>query len=51
MIKSYGDFYSMSKKQISAYLYKKGFGCLGSLKLSKSDLIFNAIDIFKKYGA
>lgn len=51
MIKSYGDFYSMTKKQISNYLCRKGFACLASLKLSKSDLLFNAIDIYKKYGA
>lgn len=51
MIKNYGDFYSMTKKDISKYLYSKGFGCLGSLKLSKSDLIFNAIEIYKKYGS
>lgn len=51
VIKSYGDFYSMTKKQISFYLSNKGFACLASLSQSKSDLIFNAIDIYKKYGA
>lgn len=50
-VKSYGDFYSMNKKQISFYLVKKGFGCLASLKQTKDDLIFHAIDIYKKYGA
>lgn len=49
-IKSYGDFYSMSKKQISNYLTLKGFGCLANLKQSKDDLLFHAITIFKKYG-
>lgn len=51
LIKSYGDFYSMTKKQISNYLCRKGFVCLASLNLCKADLIFNAIDIYKKYGA
>lgn len=51
IIRSYGDFYSMTKKEISDYLFRKGFGCLASLKQTKDNLIFNAIDIYKKYGA
>ena len=50
-IKSYGDFYSMSKKQISSYLISKGFSCYANLNQSKDDLLFHAIDVYKKYGA
>lgn len=51
IIRSYGDFYSMTKKQISNYLCRKGFGCCASLKQTKDQLLFNAIEIYKKYGA
>lgn len=51
IINSYGDFYSMTKKQIAFYLIQKGFACLASLKQTKDNLIFNAIEIYKKYGA
>ena len=50
-IKSYGDFYSMSKKQISSYLISKGFIRYANLNQSKDDLLFYAIDVYKKYGA
>lgn len=49
-IQSYGEFYYMTKSQIAKYLCRAGFACLASLKQSKDNLIFNAIDIYKKYG-
>lgn len=49
-IKSYGEFYYMTKAQIANYLIRAGFACLASLKQTKDSLIYNAIDIYKKYG-